>query len=188
MDTLQLLFDKIGDPEYRHLLLEPVLIYGVLLGVVAFVCAFLFKERKMQLAALVVIMVSALTIVPYLKSRGVADQRAERLFSDRAGEIAAQREARKDARWAYFAVAGLAGVTLLMGAHKGKPGLIVGVATVGAGVCLVLFSMAMHLKDAQIYHPNLRGGQAEVAGGRGDPREPPGARDRRALSSRIVEP
>ena len=185
MKNLTQLFDKIGDPEYRHLLLEPVLIYGVLLGVLAFAFAFLFKERKMQLAALLVVIVSALMIVPYLNSRSKADQRAEKLFAAQAEEIAALRETRKDTQWAYFAVAGLAGVTLLMGAHKGKPGLVVGIVTVGAGICLVLFSMSMHLKDSQIYHPNLRAGPSEVAEKQ---ESPPAHDDRRALTSRTIQP
>lgn len=163
METIDLLFKKIADPEYRHLLLEPVLIYGVLIGAAAFVLAFLFKERKMQLTALLVLIVSALMVVPYLSARSTADKRAEKLFSAQAEQIAAQRETRKDSQWAYFAVAGLAGVTLLMGAHKGKAGLVVGVATVGAAGCLVLFGMAMHLKDSQIYHPNLRGSPPALA-------------------------
>jgi len=162
MKDIQILLNKLGDAEYRQLLLEPVLIYGVLIGVVAFLFAFLFKERKMQLGALLVIIVSALMIVPYLKARSAADKRAEKLFASQAEQIAELRETRKDTQWAYFMVAGLAGVTLLMGAHKGKPGLLVGIATVGAGACLVVFSMSMHLKDAQIYHPNLRSSSAEV--------------------------
>ncbi len=184
MDEIKLLFDKFGDPEYRHLILEPVLIYGVLLGVVAFVLAFLFKERKMQLAALVVVIVSALMIVPYLNSRTVADQRAEKLFSSQAEEIAEQRETRKDTQWAYFAVAGLAMVTLLMGAHKGKAGLVVGIVTVGAGITLVLFSMSMHLRDAQIYHPNLRGGRSSVAKKPSIDEAVEAAKARRAVTSR----
>ncbi len=163
METIDLLFKKIGDPEYRHLLLEPLLIYGVLIGAAAFVLAFLFKERKMQLAALLIIIVSALMVVPYLSARSSADKRAEKLFTAKAEQIAAQRETRKDSQWAYFAVAALAGVTLLMGAHKGKAGLVVGVATVGAAGCLVLFGMAMHLKDSQIHHPNLRGSPPTLA-------------------------
>jgi hypothetical protein len=161
MKDIKMLFDKLGDAEYRHLILEPVMIYGVLIGVIAFLFAFLFKERKMQLGALMIIMVSSLCVVPYLKARSKSDKRAEKLFAANAELIEQQRETRKDAQWVYFMVAGLAGVTLLMGAHKGKPGLIVGIATIGAGAYLVLFSMAMHLKDAQIYHPNLRVAESE---------------------------
>jgi len=162
MKDIKILIDKLEDAEYRHLLLEPVMIYGVLIGVVAFLFAFLFKERKMQMGALIIIIASALCVVPYLKARSKSDKRAEKLFAANAEMIEEQREARKDAQPLYFLVAGLAGVTLLMGAHKGKPGLIVGVVTIGAGAYLVLFSMAMHLKDAQIYHPNLRS-EPEVA-------------------------
>lgn len=157
MKDLKHLFDRIDDPEYKHLLLEPVLIYGVLIGILAFVFAYFFKERKMQVGALVAIIVSAVMVVPYLKARTKADKHNVKLFSQHADQIQEHRETRKDAQWAYFAVAALAGVTLLMGAHSGKPGFIVGSATVIAGVGLVLFSMIMHLKDTQIYHPNLRG-------------------------------
>lgn len=159
MKDLKHLFDRIDDPEYKHLLLEPVLIYGVLIGVLAFVFAYFFKERKMQVGALVAIIISAVMVVPYLKARTKADKHNEKLFSQHAEQIKEHREVRKDAQWAYFAVAALAGVTLLMGAHSGKPGFMVGIATVIGGVCLVLFSMTMHLKDTQVYHPNLRGKQ-----------------------------
>ena len=168
MKDITLLIEKLGDAEYRHLLLEPILIYGVLLGRFGFVFAFLFKERKMQLVALIVIIFSSLMVVPYLNARSAADKRAERLFVAQAEQISEQRETRKDAQWAYFLVAGLAGVTLLMGPHKGKPGLLVGIATVVAGAGLVLFSASMHLKDSRVYHPNLRAPTPLASGGQGD--------------------
>lgn len=163
MKDIKMLFDKLGDAEYRHMLLEPVMIYGVLIGVVAFLFAFIFKERKMQLGALIVIMASSLAVVPYLKARSKSDKRMEKLYSDRAELIEQQRDARKDSQPLYFLVAGLAGVTLLMGAHKGKAGLIMGITTIGAGVGLVVYSASMHLKDSQIHHPHLRPSPDEVA-------------------------
>ena len=183
MKDIKMLFDMLGDPEYRHLLLEPVMIYGMLIGVVAFPFAFLFKERKMQLGALIVIMASSLAIVPYLKARSQSDKRMEKLYTERAEQIEQQRDARKDTQWFYFMVAGLAGVTLLMGAHKGKPGLIVGIATIGAGAGLVVFSMAMHLKDAQIYHPHLRPPPDEVA----DAKDKKDQRSDRSPAQKVTE-
>ena len=49
MDNLKLLFSNLGDPEYLRLLLEPLPIYGLMLGIIDFIASFIFKERKMQL-------------------------------------------------------------------------------------------------------------------------------------------
>ena len=53
-------------------------------------------------------------------------------------------------------VAALAGLTVLMGAHKGKPGMLAGMATAVAGAVVVVHGAWLHLKDAEIYHPNIR--------------------------------
>ncbi len=108
----------------------------------------------MQVGALLLIMISATAGLPYLKGHSDTGIRGEKSHAGQSEQIAAQQKTQKDAQWAYLAVAGLAGVTLLMGAHKGKPGLIIGIATIGAGTCLVIFGMAMH---SQVHRPNLAG-------------------------------
>ena len=113
----------------------------------------------MQVAALLLIMISAIAGLPYLKEYSNTGIRGEKSHAGQSEQIAVQRKTQEDAQWAYLAVAGLAGVTLLMGAHKGKPGLIIGIATIGAGTCLVIFGMAMH---SQIHHPNLADNPGKV--------------------------
>ena len=63
------LTDKLSDPEYLYLLLEPIMVWGLGIGVIAFLFAFFFGERKMQLVALGVIMISSLAVIPYLKQK-----------------------------------------------------------------------------------------------------------------------
>ena len=159
MDNLKLLFSNLGDPEYLRLLLEPVPIYGLMLGIIAFIAAFVFKERKMQVGALLLIMISATAGLPFVKGHSDTTIRGDKFHAVQSEQIATQRKTQEDAKWAYLAVAGLAGVTLLMGAHKGIPGLIVGIATIGAGTCLVIFGMTMH---SQIHRPGLAENPGEV--------------------------
>lgn len=162
------LTDKLKDPEYLHLLLEPIMVWGLGIGVIAFLFSFFFGERKMQLVALTVIIVSSLAVVPYMKQRKKADERVVKLRGDVKEMIAESTERRKDSRGAYVLVAALAGLTILMGAHKGKPGMLAGMGTAFAGAILVVHGAWLHLKDAEIYHPNIRVAEKADAGERSD--------------------
>ena len=160
------LTEKLKDPEYMHLLLEPIMVWGLGIGVIAFLFAFFFGERKMQLVALAVILVSSLAVIPYLEQRQKSDERVMKLRGDVKEMIAESGERRQDSRMAYVLVAALAGLTILMGAHKGMPGMIAGLGTAAAGAVVVIHGAWLHLKDAEIYHPNIR--VAEKAVGESD--------------------
>jgi hypothetical protein len=162
------LTDKLSDPEYLHLLLEPIMIWGLGIGVIAFLFSFFFGERKMQFVALAVIMVSALAVMPYLEQRKKADARVVKLRADVKEMIDESAERRRDSRGAYVLVAALAGLTILMGAHKGKPGMLAGIGTAIAGAVVVVHGAWLHLKDAEIYHPNIRVAETADPGGRVD--------------------
>ena len=57
---IEKLFSAIGDPEYRFLLLEPLISYGLLFGIGMLVAGFFFKAPKLKTAAIVVIGLAAL--------------------------------------------------------------------------------------------------------------------------------
>lgn len=167
------LTDKLKDPEYLHLLLEPIMIWGLGFGVIAFLFAFFFGERKMQLVALTVIIVSSLAVLPYMKQRTKSDERVVKLRGDVKEMIDDSRERRSDSRAAYLLVAALAGLTILMGAHKGKPGMLAGIGTAIAGAIVVVHGAWLNLKDAEIYHPNIRVTESAEPGGRADKEKKP---------------
>ncbi|MGI9244490.1 MAG: hypothetical protein ACR2RV_27060 [Verrucomicrobiales bacterium] len=150
------LTEKLKDPEYLHLLLEPIMIWGLGIGLIAFLFAFFFGERKMQMVALAVIVISALAVGPYLDQRAQADERVVKLRGDVKELIEESQERRRGSRGAYMLVAALAGLTMLMGAHKGLPGMLAGIGTAVVGTVVVIHGAWLHLKDAEIYHPNIR--------------------------------
>ncbi|MEM7147501.1 MAG: hypothetical protein AAF591_20465 [Verrucomicrobiota bacterium] len=159
METLGNLTKALGNPEYLFLLIEPVFIYGILLGVIVFVIGFLLKDKKAQTLGLVFVIVSSFAIWPYLKFRDKAESRISKVYAIEDPTVVKgfkqQTELRNDTKWIFFALGGIAGVVLLIGAQTNRMGLVLGITTVVGGITVVVFSMSMHLKESQVFHPNL---------------------------------
>lgn len=113
----------------------------------------------MQVCALLLIMISAIAGLPSLREDRHTGTLNKQVVAGNPEQITEQRIPQENAQWVYLAVAGLAGVTVLMGAHKGKPGLIVGIATIGAGTCLVICGMTVH---SQVHRPGSSQGTGKV--------------------------
>ena len=76
-----------------------------MLGIIAFLAAFIFKERKMQVCALLLIMVSAAAGLTTLKEGWQSGTRDKQVLVATPGQVAEQHKTRKDAQWAYLSVA-----------------------------------------------------------------------------------
>jgi hypothetical protein len=159
MDTIGNLTKALGDPEYLFLLIEPIFIYGILLGVIVFVIGFFLKDKKAQTLGLIFVIISSFCIWPYLKFRGKAESRISKVYAIEDPTIVKgfkeQTALRNDTKWIYFALGGVAGGVLLIGAQTNRMGLVLGITTAGGGILVVVFSMSLHLKESQVFHPNL---------------------------------
>ncbi len=149
-----ILWHSVRDPEYAHLLLESLPLYGLGLGLTFLIVAFAFHERKSQLLALVVICVSCASVWPYLDFRLKATPRILATHdSSLAPLIREQTKRRQDYGWLYYVMAGLTGITLLLSATKhGKYLLFL---TVCCGVMLFWLSVWLHKKEGEVYHRNI---------------------------------
>ena len=58
------LWQHLGDPEYLHVLLNPLPVYGLSMGVLALVIALISRSRAARLAALAIVFVSAISAWP----------------------------------------------------------------------------------------------------------------------------
>lgn len=145
--NLDILFRRIGDAEYAYLLLEPLPLFGLLFGLI-----FLFLSRSRRLA-LIVIAVSCASVTPYMKLRDTATPRVLVMQEGQmASRMLAQNKLRKDTQWVYVALTWAAVGAIFLGGRFGKwsNGLII-VASVAA----LLVSAWLHMKEAEIYHPNI---------------------------------
>ena len=164
LSHLEKLADAISDAEYRFLFLEPILLYGIAVGLIGFIATYFMKAEKMQIAALIVIAASSLAFVPYIKARTEAQPRIEKIYKvsepSRAKGFVDNTWTWKQNKWIYFAAAGVAVATVLVGARRNRLGLALGIATISFGLLAMKNSAWMHYKDALAYHPNLKSNES----------------------------
>lgn len=166
IDQLERLSEAIRDPEYLFLLLEPLQFYGIGLGVIGLIVTFFLKNDKLQVAALAVVVLSALSVLPYLGARQSAQNRIEKVYKiespARVKGFTANTENRLDHRWVFLALAGVGGAALLVGPRRNRLGLGLAVASIAFGLYAVHYSLWMHYQDSLAYHPNLKTNEAPV--------------------------
>jgi hypothetical protein len=154
LKELTQLWASLRDAEYLHLVLENLPLYGVACGVLMLLVAQMAGEKKSRLLALLLITACCASVWPYQELRVKAEPRivatrdpALKPFIDK------QTERRAGVNWAFYTMAAVSGLTLLLQmAGKGKPLVFVTLAGALAIVCL---SAWLHKKECEVYHRNI---------------------------------
>jgi hypothetical protein len=149
------LWQSVRDPEYAHLLLEPLPLYGLGLGLILLTVATLVGETKSRLLALVLMGLSCASVGPYLSFRLSATPRILATRPVAAGpEIERQTKLRQDFAWVYYVMSGACLMALGMaGRRHGRHALL---AIFLGGTALFWLSLWLHKKECEVYHPNVR--------------------------------
>ncbi|MFN2623260.1 MAG: hypothetical protein ABR611_10475 [Chthoniobacterales bacterium] len=82
---MSVFFQHLRDPEYMHVLLNPLPVYGLSIAVLALALAIVFRSRAAVIVALIVIIISGMSAWPVL-SYGQAAYDGIKSMSDPAGE------------------------------------------------------------------------------------------------------
>lgn len=158
--NIERFFTALETPEYAYLFLEPILIWGIGFGLVAFIFATLVREPKTQSFGLIILIVSCMMVGPYCNKRKVAEKRIVTVYQvdqpSRASGFTAHTSERRGTQWLYYLTAILATATILLGIGKSKLGGVLMAATIVFGVITLLTSSLQHYKESQLHHPNLR--------------------------------
>src|SRR4030095_10051626 len=85
MNLWTLVREHLGDPEYVHVLINPLPVYGLAIATLAVVLALVLRNQRVTIAALVLIFVSALSAWPTYHY-GEAGYDRVKAISDPAGE------------------------------------------------------------------------------------------------------
>ena len=107
------LMRDLRQPEYLHVLLNPLPVYGLAVGIVALIVAIVLRSRPAQVAALVAILICAASAWPvvYLGREGY-----DRVLSmtDEPGRawLDEHEERGDDLAWCFYALAALAAVAI----------------------------------------------------------------------------
>src|SRR5881397_1157795 len=95
-------------PEYIHVLINPLPIYGLAMGLLGLIVAFFLRSRRAQIATLIVVLVSAASAWPAYE---FGEQAYDRVLSmaDEPGRawLDAHQDRAEDLIWIFYALAAL---------------------------------------------------------------------------------
>ena len=124
-------------PEYVHVLLNPVPVYGLLISWLGLIIAVFLKSRRAQVATLVLVFISSLSAWPVYE---FGQQAYDRVLSmtDEDGErwLDEHRDRAEDLIWVYYALAVLSAAAIAVPIKwpKSSAPLVITVILLGAGV------------------------------------------------------
>ena len=128
-------------PEYVHVLLNPLPVYGLLLAWLGLIIAFFLRSRRAQIATLALVLVSAGAAWPVFE---FGQQGYDRVLSmtDEDGErwLAEHRDRGEDLIWIFYALAALSAIAIAAPIKWPKSSvplvaavILVGAVTLGTG-------------------------------------------------------
>jgi hypothetical protein len=156
LTNLDVLLSRLKDAEYFYLLLEPLPLFGLFFGLIFFAVGLYLSQDKCRITALIVITAACWSVYPMMKERVRAQQRlvlATDITHVSAETFKRQTQLREDTKWVYYAVGGLSLLALIGG---GKLGTWSNVVLLIGGSLAVIFSVWLHMKEAEVYHPNIK--------------------------------
>ncbi len=146
MEELRQILATLKQPEYVHILLNPIPVYGTIAGAVALVTGLILKSRPAQLVALLLILLSTLSVWPVMEyGEGGADRVHDLLNKDGQKWLHEHEERAEHLAFIFYVTAALAVVAML------APKFLPKFATLATGLTLVA-ALASLLAGAYIGH------------------------------------
>lgn len=157
--TFEMLWKHLHQPEYLHVLLNPLPVYGLALGALALLIGIALRSRPAQITALVLVLLSAGAAWPVVAFGENAYDEAQ-MMADDAGQhwldAHAQRATR--AKWVFYLTAIVAAMALAIPWKFPKTALPLVLATLAFSVVSLGFGGWIAMAGGQVYHKEFRGG------------------------------
>jgi hypothetical protein len=135
------LLRDLHQPEYIHVLLNPLPVYGLLLAWIGLIIGFILKSRRAQLAALMLVLISSVSAWPvyefgqqaYDRVLSMADEDGQRWLDE-------HKDRAEDLIWIFYTLAVLSAIAIAAPVKWPKSSaplalavILVGAATLGTG-------------------------------------------------------
>lgn len=128
-------------PEYIHVLLNPLPVYGLAMGLLGLIVAFFLRSRPAQIATLVIVLIAAASAWPVYEFGEQAKDRVLSMENEVGGAWLEEHQDRaEDLIWLFYALAVLSAGALIAPRKWPRSGallviavILVGLGTLGAG-------------------------------------------------------
>jgi hypothetical protein len=148
---------SLQQPEYVHVLLNPLPIYGLGVGLFGLIVALLLRSRPAQIATLAIVLVGAASALPVYK---FGEEGYDIMYSraDTVGDawLSAHKERAEHLIWFFYALALLSAVAIFAPIKWPKSSFLLAIAVLLFGV--VVFGMGSYIAYAggRVRHPEFR--------------------------------
>lgn len=162
VEEMRGMFHSMGDSGFLHLLMEPLLTYGVGFALLLYVVAWAAGEGKCRTFALLLLIVSCLMVYPYQEKRNDGaprphDGKYREEWSREYTDLWDKQTVRlRHHQYWYYGLAGLALLNVVLSPAGSIIGKLLGLMVLGAGCWVLLCSLWLNLHEKRIYRPDLR--------------------------------
>jgi hypothetical protein len=138
--VIETIFRDLRQPEYIHVLLNPIPVYGLLIGWIGLVIASFLKSRRAQIATLALVLISSLSAWPVYE---FGQQGYDRVLSMADEDGRAWLDEHKDRAenliWIFYALAILSAVAIAVPIKwpKSSAPLVIAVLLLGVATSVV---------------------------------------------------
>jgi hypothetical protein len=109
------ILQDLRQPEYIHVLINPLPIYGLAIGLLGLIIAFFLRSRRAQIATLIIVLVSAASAWPVYE---FGEQAYDRVLSmaDEPGQawLDEHQDRAEDCIWFFYGLAVLSAIALVV--------------------------------------------------------------------------
>jgi hypothetical protein len=129
-----MLWRQLSHPEYVHVLINPLPVYGLAISLLALVLALILRTPKVTMAALVLVFVSGMSAWPTYHYGEAGYDRVKALSDDDGGKWLDEHVARGEKLiWAFYVLAGVSAIGLLAIAKWPRSSFAISVLTLVLG-------------------------------------------------------
>lgn len=164
----QSILDHLHSPEYVHVLLNPLPIYGLALGALALTIAMLMRNRSAQITALIIVLIGAGSVIPVIHFGDAGyDVVESEMPSDQADAwLDAHGQRAMHSVPYFYALIALAITALIAPVKWPKSALVLNCLTLALSIACFTLAAWIGYAGGQAMHKEFRSGMpAEPVGG-----------------------
>src|SRR2546423_5476365 len=131
---MNVLWQHLSDPEYVHVLINPLPVYGLAIGVLGLLLALILRTPKVTITALVLVFVAGLSEWPAYHYGEAGYDRVKALSDDAGVQWLDEHMARGEKLiWAFYVLAGVAAIGVVAVAKWPRDSFAISVFTLVLG-------------------------------------------------------